>query len=280
MSVIGPEATPLLRLRGIRKAYPGVVALDGVDFDLRAGEVHVLLGENGAGKSTFVRILSGATTRDAGEIEIDGARGGDRGAARGAEARHQRDLPGVQPRAAALRGPEHLPGPGAVPRRRGGPRPAGGRGSRAARGAGRAPRPAHPGAVAGRRPAADGGGGQGAVHPGARADHGRADLRPHGVGDPRAVRGHARPDRARGRHHLYFASHGGDRAGRPPDHRLPRRPAGGDGGRGRSHGARSHPHDGRARADRAFPAPPRGPGRGAAARRAPGPRPAAARRRA
>ena len=49
------DAAPLLRLRGIRKAFPGVVALDGVDFDLRAGEVHVLLGENGAGKSTFVR---------------------------------------------------------------------------------------------------------------------------------------------------------------------------------------------------------------------------------
>jgi ribose transport system ATP-binding protein len=64
--------TPLLRLAGIRKAYPGVIALDGVDFDLRAGEVHVLLGENGAGKSTFVRILSGATARDAGTIEIDG----------------------------------------------------------------------------------------------------------------------------------------------------------------------------------------------------------------
>ena len=72
MSATGPEAVPLLRLRGIRKAYPGVIALDGVDFDLRAGEVHVLLGENGAGKSTFVRILSGATTRDAGEIEVDG----------------------------------------------------------------------------------------------------------------------------------------------------------------------------------------------------------------
>lgn len=72
MSATAEDAAPLLRLRGIRKAYPGVIALDGVDFDLRAGEVHVLLGENGAGKSTFVRILSGATTRDAGEIEIDG----------------------------------------------------------------------------------------------------------------------------------------------------------------------------------------------------------------
>ena len=79
------DAAPLLRLRGIRKAYPGVVALDGVDFDLRAGEVHVLLGENGAGKSTFVRILSGATARDAGEIEMDGSPvdiGGPRGAQR------------------------------------------------------------------------------------------------------------------------------------------------------------------------------------------------------
>jgi ribose transport system ATP-binding protein len=66
------DGPALLRLRGIRKGFPGVVALDGVDFDLRAGEVHVLLGENGAGKSTFVRILSGATVRDAGGIEIEG----------------------------------------------------------------------------------------------------------------------------------------------------------------------------------------------------------------
>src|SRR5688500_14621391 len=83
MSATGEDAAPLLRLRGIRKAYPGVIALDGVDFDLRAGEVHVLLGENGAGKSTFVRILSGATARDAGTIEMDGTAveiGGPRGA--------------------------------------------------------------------------------------------------------------------------------------------------------------------------------------------------------
>jgi ribose transport system ATP-binding protein len=59
-------------MRGIRKAFPGVVALDGVDLEVRRGEVHVLLGENGAGKSTLMKILSGALPRDAGEIEIDG----------------------------------------------------------------------------------------------------------------------------------------------------------------------------------------------------------------
>ncbi len=64
--------TVALRMRGIRKAFPGVVALDGVDLDVRAGEVHVLLGENGAGKSTLMKILSGAVVRDAGTIEIAG----------------------------------------------------------------------------------------------------------------------------------------------------------------------------------------------------------------
>ena len=61
-----------LRMRGIRKAFPGVVALDGVDLEVRRGEVHVLLGENGAGKSTLMKILSGALAGDAGDIEIDG----------------------------------------------------------------------------------------------------------------------------------------------------------------------------------------------------------------
>jgi ribose transport system ATP-binding protein len=59
-------------MRGIRKSFPGVVALDGVSFDVRAGEVHVLLGENGAGKSTLMKILSGALGKDAGDVLLGG----------------------------------------------------------------------------------------------------------------------------------------------------------------------------------------------------------------
>ena len=63
---------PVLEMRAIRKAFPGVVALDGVDLSLRLGRVHMLLGENGAGKSTLMKILSGAYQKDAGEIRIKG----------------------------------------------------------------------------------------------------------------------------------------------------------------------------------------------------------------
>src|SRR5271167_3817682 len=64
----------LLELNGISKFFPGVVALDGVDFDLRPGEVHVLFGENGVGKSTLINIIAGAYAPDAGEFRFRGER--------------------------------------------------------------------------------------------------------------------------------------------------------------------------------------------------------------
>jgi ribose transport system ATP-binding protein len=60
-------------MRGIVKEFPGVRALDGVDLEVRSGEVHCLLGQNGAGKSTLIKVLSGAHQPDRGEVLIDGA---------------------------------------------------------------------------------------------------------------------------------------------------------------------------------------------------------------
>jgi len=64
--------TPLLEAAGVVKTFPGVRALDGVDFELAAGEVHALLGENGAGKSTLMRIFAGDHVPDGGELRFDG----------------------------------------------------------------------------------------------------------------------------------------------------------------------------------------------------------------
>jgi ribose transport system ATP-binding protein len=66
------ERKILLEVSGCSKSFPGVKAFDKVDFDLYAGEVHCVVGENGAGKSTFIKMLSGALRPDEGVITIDG----------------------------------------------------------------------------------------------------------------------------------------------------------------------------------------------------------------
>ncbi|MDB5522300.1 MAG: rbsA 5 [Rhizobium sp.] len=71
----GPSAAAprqVLVARGVTKSFPGVLALDNVDFDVRAGEVTALLGENGAGKSTLIKLMAGFYTLDRGEITVGG----------------------------------------------------------------------------------------------------------------------------------------------------------------------------------------------------------------
>lgn len=66
------QTEPLLQMCGIVKEFPGVKALNQVDFTLLKGEIHALLGENGAGKSTLMKVLSGVYRKDGGEIKLDG----------------------------------------------------------------------------------------------------------------------------------------------------------------------------------------------------------------
>jgi len=66
------DSQNILSMTGITKSFPGVVALENVDFTLKRGEVHALIGENGAGKSTLIKVLTGVEHPDAGSIELDG----------------------------------------------------------------------------------------------------------------------------------------------------------------------------------------------------------------
>ena len=66
------EAAVVMKARGLVKRYGQVTALDGADFELRAGEILAVIGDNGAGKSSLIKCLSGATIPDAGEIQLDG----------------------------------------------------------------------------------------------------------------------------------------------------------------------------------------------------------------
>ena len=66
------EQNVVLEMRGINKNFPGVKALQNVDFTLRKGEIHALMGENGAGKSTLIKVLTGVEEFETGTIRIDG----------------------------------------------------------------------------------------------------------------------------------------------------------------------------------------------------------------
>ena len=74
VSAVHADTPPLFELRGISKEFPGVKALDDVSFEIRVGEVHMLVGENGAGKSSLMKVLCGAYRADQGAFFHDGAR--------------------------------------------------------------------------------------------------------------------------------------------------------------------------------------------------------------
>ena len=98
-------------MSGIVKTFPGVRALDGVDLEVRAGEVHCLLGQNGAGKSTLIKVLAGAHQPDEGEIIWRGRPTTLGSPVAALQPRHRDDVPGAGPRRRPLGGGEHLPRP-------------------------------------------------------------------------------------------------------------------------------------------------------------------------
>src|SRR5215210_1254852 len=72
MTITATEQATLLKIEGVWKGFPGVVALRDVDFAARAGEVHALLGENGAGKSTLMGVAGGEIVPDEGTVSLGG----------------------------------------------------------------------------------------------------------------------------------------------------------------------------------------------------------------
>ena len=100
---------PLLEMRGITKRYPGVLANDGIDLEVRRGEIHGLLGENGAGKSTLMNILYGLAQPDEGEILLDGRPVTIDGPADAIAPRDQHGPPALHARPGPLGRREHPP---------------------------------------------------------------------------------------------------------------------------------------------------------------------------
>ena len=98
-----------LKMRGIVKRFPGVLANDHVDFDVKAGKIHALLGENGAGKSTLMKILYGLYAPEEGEIYLNGRANQYSLANRFHQPWHRHDSPalhvGRHPQCCSERGP-------------------------------------------------------------------------------------------------------------------------------------------------------------------------------
>ena len=72
MTAAAPTRTPVLQAKGLVKRYGRVVAIDGSDLELYPGEILAVIGDNGAGKSSLIKALSGALVPDEGEILLDG----------------------------------------------------------------------------------------------------------------------------------------------------------------------------------------------------------------
>ena len=103
-----------LELTDISKQYPAVKANDRVNLRVKPGEIHAVLGENGAGKSTMMKIIYGAVRPDEGEIRWNGEPVHIAQPGRGARARHQHGVPALQPVRHADRGRERLARAGRV----------------------------------------------------------------------------------------------------------------------------------------------------------------------